>query len=354
MPLMLNELLQIDHPIIQSPMAGVQGARLAAAVCNAGGLGSLPCAMLSPAALEDEVSRLTTITARPFNLNFFCHEPAEVTTAQRQAWHAALAAFFDELGIDPPDQPAGQVREPFNEEALAAIERFRPAIVSFHFGLPRLDWVEQIKSWGSKVFSTATTVAEARWLAANGVDAIIAQGLEAGGHRGSFLTNDMTTQSGGLALLPRICAEVSIPVIAAGGIASPEGVGAAMALGAAGVQVGTAFLLCPEADTSALHRAALMSEAASHTTLTNVFTGRPARSIVNRLVREVGPMASSAPPFPAAANAVSLLRQATEPLHSSDFTPLWCGQNANGCKQVPAAELLHWLAHGVAGTAAAI
>ena len=354
MPVMLDELLQIDLPIIQSPMAGVQGATLAAAVCNAGGLGSLPCAMLSHAALETEVSRLAAVTDRPFNLNFFCHEPAEVTTEQSQAWQATLAAFFDELGIDPPDQPAGPVREPFNEEALAAIERFRPAVVSFHFGLPRLDWVEQIKSWGSKVFSTATTVTEARWLSASGVDAIIAQGLEAGGHRGSFMTTDMTTQSGGLALLPRICAEVSIPVIAAGGIAGPEGVGAAMALGAAGVQVGTAFLLCPEADTSPLHRDALISDAASHTALTNVFTGRPARSIVNRLIREVGPMAPSAPPFPNAANAVSLLRQATEPLNSSDFTPLWCGQNANGCQQRPAAELLHWLAHGIAGTATAL
>jgi len=351
MPLMLNKLLQIDLPIIQSPMAGVQGAPLAAAVCNAGGLGSLPCAMLSPAALEAEVSRLTAVTDRPFNLNFFCHTPTEVSAEQQRAWQSTLAAYFDELGIDPPEQTTGPLRKPFSEEALTVIERFRPAVVSFHFGLPMLDWVEQIKSWGSKVFSTATTVAEAVWLAENGADAIIAQGLEAGGHRGSFLTEDMTTQCGSLALVPRICAEVSVPVIAAGGIAGPEGVGAAMALGAAGVQVGTAFLLCPEAETSALHRAALMSKAAQHTALTNVFTGRPARSIVNRLIREIGPMASSAPSFPAAANAVSTLRQAAEPRGNADFTPLWCGQNANGCQQLPAAQVLHLLAGGVAGAA---
>jgi nitronate monooxygenase len=341
---MINELLQINLPIIQSPMAGVQDATLAAAVCNAGGLGSLPCAMLSLASLDEEVTKLATLTDRPFNLNFFCHTPAETPPPQQRAWQAVLGSYFTELGISPEKDTAPPLRAPFNAETLTVIERFKPAVVSFHFGLPRLDWVEQIKSWGSKVFSTATTVEEAIWLAQNGVDAVIAQGLEAGGHRGSFLTEDMTTQSGTLSLIPRICAEISVPVIAAGGIGGPEGVTAAIALGAAGVQVGTTFLLCPEANTSALHRAALMSESAGHTALTNVFTGRPARSIVNRLIREIGPMASSAPPFPTAANAVTALRQATEPTGNSDFTPLWCGQNASGCQNIPAADILRMLA----------
>jgi nitronate monooxygenase len=351
MAIKINELLHVDLPVIQAPMAGVQDATLAAAISNAGGLGSLPCAMLSPTSLEKEVARLTALTDRPFNLNFFCHKPADAARSQQLAWQTTLGTYFRELGINPPDHAVGQQRKPFGEEALCVIERFRPAVVSFHFGLPRLEWVEQIQSWGSKVFSTATTMEEAVWLANSGVDAVIAQGLEAGGHRGSFLTEDMTTQLGILSLVPRIRAEISIPVIAAGGIAGPEGVDAAMALGAAGVQVGTAFLLCPEANTSPLHRAALKSDASRHTALTNVFTGRPARSIVNRLIREIGPMSSSAPVFPTATNVVSALRQAAEPSGSTDFTPLWCGQNASGCQDIPAEEILKILTGGLAKTA---
>lgn len=345
---MINQLFNIELPIIQSPMAGVQDAALAAAVSNTGGLGSLPCAMLSPALLEEEVTKLTALTNRPFNLNFFCHNSADVTTADQLAWQKTLEPYFKEFDIDPPEDAVGQLRKPFDEEALSVIERFKPAVVSFHFGLPNLEWVGQIQNWGSKVLSTATTVEEAVWLAENGVDAVIAQGVEAGGHRGSFLTDDMTTQSGTVSLVPRICAEISVPVIAAGGISGPEGVAAAMALGAAGVQVGTTFLLCPETNTSPLHRTALMSEAANHTALTNVFTGRPARSIVNRLIREIGPMTSSAPAFPTAATAITALRSATESSGISDFTPLWCGQNALGCQNTPAAEVLLWLAEGLA------
>lgn len=348
MPVMINELLQIDLPIIQAPMAGVQDATLAAAICNAGGLGSLPCAMLSPASLEEEVTKLASLTDRPFNLNFFCHTPADVSTAQQRLWQNTLGDYFKELGIEPPEHTAGPVREPFSAEMLDVIAGFRPAVVSFHFGLPQTDWVRKIQSWGAKVFSTATTVEEAIWLAENGADAIIAQGLEAGGHRGTFLTQDLTTQTGTIALLPRICAEVPLPVIAAGGIAGPEGVRAALAMGAAGIQAGTTFLLCPEANTSALHRAALASDAANHTTLTNVFTGRPARSMVNRLIREIGPMAASAPAFPGAATAISALRQASEPSGNSDFTPLWCGQNASGCQNIPADKVLLMLAQGLA------
>lgn len=340
------ELLGTRFPIIQAPMAGVQDASLAAAVCNAGGLGSLPCAMLSPDALEAEVARLAGMTGGPYNLNFFCHTPAKVTAQQQAEWQSTLAGFFNEMDISPPEPSDGPAREPFGERAFAALERFKPAVVSFHFGLPRPDWVEQIKRWGSKIISTATTVEEARWLAENGADAIIAQGVEAGGHRGCFLTEDMSTQRETLSLVPLICAEISLPVIAAGGIAGPEDVRAMMALGAEAVQVGTTFLLCPEAKTTPLHRAALASDDARHTALTNVFTGRPARSIVNRLIREVGPMTSSAPPFPSAASAVSALRQAAEPAGNSDFTPLWCGKNANGCREIPAADVLKMLVDG--------
>jgi nitronate monooxygenase len=344
----LGELLGIEFPVIQAPMAGVQDAELAAAVSNAGGLGSLPCAMLDAAALEASLLRLTDLTDKPFNVNFFCHETPTVSAEEAQNWYQSLATYFVELGVEPPDGNQGAFREPFSDAALSVLAQFRPAVVSFHFGLPSHAQMEQIKRWGACIIASATTLDEALWLAERGVDAVIAQGLEAGGHRGSFLTQDMTTQIGTMALVPQICARVSIPVIAAGGIASPEGVAAAMALGAAGVQAGTAFLLCPETKTTPLHRAALSSAASQHTALTNVFTGRPARSIVNRLIREVGPMAASASAFPSAAGPVALLRSVAEPQGNDDFTPLWCGQNATGCRELPAADVLRFLASGSA------
>jgi nitronate monooxygenase len=343
----IEQLLGIELPVIQAPMAGVQDAELAAAISNAGGLGSLPGAMLNPAALEAELHRLTDMTDKPFNVNFFCHESPQVSAQQQRDWQQSLSVYFEELGIEMPHTPGANLREPFGEAAMTVLEHFRPAVVSFHFGLPERRQIDQIRRWGTRVLGCATTVDEALWLAERRVDAIIAQGLEAGGHRGTFLTQDMTTQVATLALVAQICAAVSIPVIAAGGIASPASVSAALALGAAGVQVGTAFLLCAEAKTSPLHRAALRSDAAQHTTLTNVFTGRPARSIVNRLVRERGPMATSATAFPSAAGPVSLLRAAAEARGSDDFTPLWCGQNATGCREIPAAELLQILVSGL-------
>lgn len=340
----IEQLLGIGLPVIQAPMAGVQDATLAAAVSNAGGLGSLPCAMLNPEVLEAELLRLTALTGKPFNVNFFCHEKLRVSPQQQREWLNCLSEYFNELGVEPPDENPGNVREPFGDGAMSVLERFRPAVVSFHFGLPEPKYVKQIKRWGARILGSATTIDEALWLAERGVDAVIAQGLEAGGHRGSFLTRDMTTQMGTLALIPQICAAVSVPVIAAGGIASPEGVTATMELGAAGVQAGTTFLLCSEAQTKPLHRAALKSDAAQHTALTNVFTGRPARSIVNRLVREAGPMTAAATAFPSAAGPVSILRAAAEANGSHDFTPLWCGQNATGCCEIPAADILQKLA----------
>ena len=194
------------------------------------------------------------------------------------------------------------------------------------------------------MLSSATTVDEARWLEARGVDAIIAQGFEAGGHRGMFLSEDLTTQVGTLALVAQIVHAVKTPVIAAGGIADARGVRAALALGAAGVQVGTAYLLCPEASTSAVHRAALKSEAARHTALTNVLTGRPARGIMNRVMRALGPISDAAPSFPLATAAIAPLRAEAEKRGSGDFSPLWSGQNNSGCKEIAAAQLTRELA----------
>jgi nitronate monooxygenase len=239
------------------------------------------------------------------------------------------------------------VRLPFSAEAAGVLREFQPAVVSFHFGLPSPELLAQSRSWGAKILSSATTVDEARWLEAHGVDAIIAQGLEAGGHRGIFLSEDLNTQVGTLALVPQIVKAVTLPVIAAGGIADARGVAAAMALGAAGVQIGTAYLLCPEATTSPVHRAALESDAVRVTALTNLFTGRPARAIVNRLIRDLGPMSSVTPAFPLATSAILPLRARAESQGSGDFSPLWAGQNASGCKKLPAAQLTRELSAGL-------
>jgi nitronate monooxygenase len=340
----LQDLLGIDLPIVQAPMAGVQDSALAVAVCDAGGLGSLPCAMLGTEAIRSELSSIEARTGRPYNVNFFCHPPP-VPGAEREAsWRAVLAPYYAEFGIDAGAIPAGPGRAPFSAQAADVLSDFRPAVVSFHFGLPSGELLSRVRGLGAKIFSSATTVEEARWLEAHGVDAVIAQGLEAGGHRGMFLSDDLTTQSGTFALLPQIVQAVKVPVIAAGGITDASGVAAAMALGAAGVQVGTAYLLCPESRTSAVHRAALASKDARHTALTNLFTGRPARGIVNRIMRELGPMRGSVPEFPLAAAAIAPLRAKAEARGSGDFSPLWSGQNATGCKEVPAAQLTRALA----------
>lgn len=342
----LREFLGIELPIIQAPMAGVQGSTLAIAVSNAGGLGSLPCAMLTVDGLRNELTNIKTHTAKPYNVNFFCHVPPVPDPAREAVWRNALAPYYREFGIDAASIPAGPGRAPFSAEAAGVLEEFKPPVVSFHFGLPAADLLARVKAWGAKVLSSATTVEEAIWLERHGADAIIAQGEEAGGHRGMFLTDDITTQIGTMALLPQIVKAVRVPVIAAGGIADAKGVVAAMALGASGVQVGTAYLCCPEATTSALHRAALKSEAARHTALTNLFTGRPARGIVNRLLRELGPMSEVPPAFPLATSAIAPLRAKAEAQGSGDFSPLWSGQNASGCKDIPAAELTRELAAG--------
>ncbi|MFO1297440.1 MAG: nitronate monooxygenase [Rubrivivax sp.] len=345
----LTQLLGTQWPLIQAPMAGSQGSALAVAVSNAGGLGSQPAAMLGAEALAAELQKIRAATSGPFNVNFFCHTPPEPDAAAEARWRAALAPYYAEFGVDPAGIAAGPGRKPFNAEAADVLEGFAPRVVSFHFGLPEPALLARVKRSGAVVLSSATTVEEGLWLQAHGTDAVIAQGLEAGGHRGHFLSPDLTRQMGTFALVPQLVRALSVPVIAAGGIAGPEGVRAALALGAAGVQVGTAYLSCPEATTSALHRAALASAEALATALTNLFTGRPARGIVNRLLRERGPMSSEAPAFPLATAANAPLRAAAEARGSSDFSPLWAGQNAAGCRAMPAAELTRELSGGFAG-----
>lgn len=340
----IQKLFGIELPIIQAPMAGVQGSALAIAVSNAGGLGSLPCAMLDLNTLREELLAIRKHTTKPFNVNFFCHTPPEISTDKDKVWKKTLQRYYGEFDINPDTIPAGRERSPFSLEAADVLSEFRPAVVSFHFGLPSSELLNKARSWGAKILSSATTVDEALWLEARGVDAVVAQGLEAGGHRGLFLSEDISTQMGTFALLPQIVKAVKVPVIAAGGVADAKGVAAVMELGAAGVQVGTSYLLCPETTTSAVHRAALKSEGARITALTNIFSGRPARGILNRAMRELGPMSDVVPPFPLATSAIAPLRAKAEGEGSGDFSPLWAGQNTSGCKEISAAAMTRELA----------
>jgi nitronate monooxygenase len=335
-------VFETDLPIIQAPMSGSQDSRLVIAVSNAGGLGSLGAAMLMPDALRRELSAIAAGTTRPYNVNFFAHQEPVFDAAREHTWRQALAPYYKELGVDPSTIAAPARRPRFDASIVAILEEFKPRVVSFHFGLPDHELVTRIKALGARIISSATTAEEARYLEAHGVDAVIAQGLEAGGHRGMFLSDDITTQVGTLALVRQIVRAVRVPVIAAGGIGDAESAAAAMALGAAGVQAGTAYLLCPEATTSAAHRAALM-DVEQPTAITNVFSGRPARSVVNRLMREVGPMSAAAPAFPLAAAAVAPLRARAEASGSRDFTAGWSGQNRR-IHGLRAAELTQELA----------
>ncbi len=336
--------LGLELPLVQAPMAGFQGAALAAAVSGAGALGSLPGAAMTPQALRDAVGELRRDGGLPVNLNFFCHTQPAADPAREAAWRAALQPYYEELGLSQSAIGSGPGRLPFGEEAADAIEALRPEVVSFHFGLPPAPLLERVRRAGAQVWSSATTVAEAQWLAAHGVDAIIAQGVDAGGHRGTFLNAaasfGLDAQLRTLALLPSVLQAVRVPVIAAGGIADADGVAAALRLGASAVQLGTAFLLCTEATTSAVHRAALQSEAGRRTALTNLFSGRPARGIVNRLMRELGPISTLPPAFPSAVNALAPLRAAAEQAGRGDFSPLWAGQDVSGCRAVPARQLV--------------
>ncbi|PTM42823.1 nitronate monooxygenase [Bosea sp. 124] len=343
----IQDLFGIDLPIIQAPMAGSVGSEMVIAVSEAGGMGSLPCAMLSVEQARAEIGIIRQRTSRAINLNFFCHTPPLPAPEREIAWKAHLEPYYRELGLDPQAPIPNAARTPFNSEMCDVIAEFRPEVVSFHFGLPEAGLVDRVKATGAKVISSATSVDEARWLEGQGCDAIIAQGYEAGGHRGIFLSDDIRTQAGTMALVPQVVDAVRVPVIAAGGIADARGIVAAFALGASAVQIGTAFLLCPEAKTSAVHRAALKTAKDNSMVLTNVLTGRPARGILNRLLREVGHLSDLAPAFPQAGSAVAPLRAKAEAAGSGDFSPLWAGQSAALAREMPAGDLTRQLADGM-------
>ncbi len=343
----LLDLLGIEHPIVLAPMAGLAMVELAAAVADAGGLGSIGCATMDPRLAADTVAQLRRLTSKPVNLNFFCHEPAKADAARERAWHDRLSPYYRELGIDDATPRPRTDLAPFGSVMCEFVEDARPEVVSFHFGLPAAPLLARVKAAGCKVISSATTVEEARWLEDRGADAIIAQGSEAGGHRGMFLERDqnraLASQLGTFELVPQITHAVRVPVIAAGGIADGCGIAAAFALGASGTQIGTGFLLCPEAATPPLHRDALRQAGELGTVVTNVLSGRPARALVNRLTAEVGPMSDAAPDFPLPMGELVPLRAAAERKGCRDLSPIWAGQGAALTRELPAKVLMQTL-----------
>lgn len=344
----IEQLFGIDKPILLAPMAGSGGSELAIAVAEAGGLGALPCAMLSVEKIRAEVGLIRGRTDKPLNLNFFCHTPPQADAAREAEWRRLLRPYYAEFGLDPDAASAGGGRTPFGAESCALVEELQPEVVSFHFGLPDPELMARVRASGARIVGCATTVAEARFLEERGCDAIIAQGAEAGGHRGVFLEADIASQPGTLALVPQVVDAVSVPVIAAGGIGDGRGVAACFMLGAAGVQVGSAYLQSPEALTSPGHREALALARDDRTVLTNVFTGRPARGLVNRIVSELGPMNPQAPDFPLASAGIGPLRAAAEQGGVYDFSPLWAGQATPLAAPMPAGELTVKLARDAA------
>lgn len=334
------DLLGIELPIIQAPMAGATTAAMVIAANQAGALGSMPAAALSVEQLREALTSIRQAGSQPLNVNFFCHQPPEADAARDRRWKELLEPYYRELGADFDAPTPVSNRAPFNEAACQVVEAFRPEVVSFHFGLPEKSLLDRVKATGAKVLSSATTVEEAIWLEQHGCDAIIAMGLEAGGHRGMFLSDELNTQIGLFALVPQIVDAVSVPVIAAGGIGDARGIVAAFALGASAVQIGTAYLFTPEATVSASHRHALRHAQSSETALTNLFTGRPARGIVNRVMRELGPINPKAPAFPLAGGALMPLKAKDE----SGFSNLWSGQALRLCRETSAYELTRSLA----------
>ncbi len=340
----LLDLIGIELPIIQAPLAGANGPAMAIAASEAGGLGSLPYGMLDAAKARAEIGVVRRHTTKPLNVNFFCHVPPEPDPGRDAAWKERLAAYYTELGIDASASAPAVHRAPFDEATCEVVEEHKPEVVSFHYGLPEQALLGRVKASGCLVLSSATTVEEARWLEDHGCDAIVAQGYKAGGHRGMFLTDDIATQPGTFALVPQVVDAVKVPVIAAGGIADGRGIAAAFALGAAGAQIGTAYLFTPESLITDLQRAALRAARDDQTALTNVFSGRPARGLMNRVMREVGPMSDRAPAFPTAGRALAPLKAKAEAAGSRDFSLLWSGQAASLGREIGAGDLTRQLA----------
>ena len=333
----------VQFPLIQAPMAGAQDEELAIAVAQAGGVGSIPCAALTPKEVHASATRFKNTTSGPLSLNFFCHTAPNFDPKREALWLNELQGYYNDLAL-LPEYPMSGMPHSIDADMVDVIRAVKPAIASFHFGLPPAEHVERIRATGAKIIATATTVAEAVFLEDNGCDAVIAQSESAGGHQGEFLTKDVSTRLSTMDLVPQIVAAVNIPVIAAGGIADASGIRAVMASGASGVQIGTRFLKSPESKITTIHRDILEGSDNRPTAITNVFTGRPARGFINKLVREIGPINANVQAYPLAIPALAPLKSATT--GSEDFISLWAGENwATGIPK-PAADIVRELAMG--------
>ena len=336
----IMQLLGVDHPIIQAPMAGVSTPELAAAVSNAGALGSLGLGAASVTGAQKAIQTVRTFTDRPFNVNFFCHESARADAAVNRAWLAHLAPCFKEQGAVAPDA-LHEIYTTFgdNPEMIQLVADEKPPVVSFHFGIPKASIIDQIHAYGGRILISVTTLAEAGQAAAAGVDAVVAQGIEAGGHRGNF--DARHDEEIGLAVLVRqIAVTLDIPIVAAGGLMDGQSIFAIQQLGAGCAQLGTAFLLCPESAASPAYRQALQSPAAQHTAVTRTISGRPARGIAGPFQNHIASNAPTVPDYPIAYDAAKHLHAAAKANSDMRYAPNWAGQGASMARALPAAELV--------------
>ncbi|GAB3468108.1 nitronate monooxygenase [Massilia terrae] len=339
------ERLGLQYPIIQAPMAGVSTPELAAAVSNAGGLGSIGLGASSVGQSRQMIEKTRGLTDQPFNVNVFCHAPAERDAEREAAWLAHLAPLFAEVGLPAPEQ-LEEIYKSFvaDEDTYRLLLETRPAVVSFHFGLPSAEHIAALRQAGIYMMATATNLPEARLIQNAGIDAIVAQGFEAGGHRGMFNPEEVDEQLSTSVLVRLLLERVQLPIIAAGGIMDGQGIKAALDLGAVAAQLGTAFILCPESSANAGYRANLKSERAASTRITTAISGRPARGIVNRLITH-GAIEGSALPaaYPVAYDAAKQLHAAASKLDNHEFAAHWAGQAAPLARELPAAELMRTL-----------
>lgn len=345
----LLQSLEIQHPIIQAPMVGVSTPQMAAAVSNAGALGSIGIGASTVLQAQAMIEATRALTAKPINVNLFCHRPAQADAAREAAWLAHLAPLFDEFGVKPPAGLSEAYRSfVASPDVLEMLLREKPAVVSFHFGLPPREWIQALREAGSVTLACVTTAAEAVLADQAGVDALVAQGMEAGGHRGAF-EPERDALIGTFALIPLIVGATRLPVIAAGGIMNGQGIAAALRLGASAVQLGTAFILCPESVATEAHRAAMHGERAYRTAINAAISGRPARGLPNRLFTEVdAPGRPALPDYPIAYEAAKALNAAAGARGNADFAVQWAGQGAPLARAMPAARLVEVLARELA------
>ena len=345
-PQTLLALLDIELPIIQAPMAGVSTPAMAAAVGNAGALGSIGVGATNVAGARKMIAEIRERSNRPFNVNVFCHQPARSAPAVEAAWIERLRPEFDRLGAAPP-AALTEIYKSFveDDDMLAALLADKPKVVSFHFGVPSSDRVQALRNAGIVLLGSATNVNEARILVAAGVHAVVAQGYEAGGHRGVFDPDADDDGFGTMALTRLLVCELGVPVIAAGGIMDGAGITAALRLGASAAQLGTAFVACPESQADAGYRAALASDAANHTVMTRAISGRPARCLANRFTALGAAIpAHEIPAYPIAYDAGKALNAAGKSAGEPGFGAQWAGQGAPLARSLPAADLVAALA----------